>query len=78
MAKDYQSSRAATCAHFRNGCCPFTGGVCRDGLRSVVVGGLWKCPAWKSKKKSAAARRRWRTDGKASFGNVGMKRKGER
>ena len=75
MAKDYQSSRAATCAHFRNGCCPFTGGVCRDGLRSVVDGGIWKCLAWKSKKKSVAAKRRWRTKGKSAFGNVGRKRK---
>ena len=76
MAKDYQSSRAATCAHFRNGCCPFTGGVCRDGLRSVGGGGIWKCPAWKSKKKALAARRRWRANGKAAFGNVGRRRKG--
>ena len=75
MAKDYQSSRAATCAHLRNGCCPFTGGVCRDGLRSVVDGGIWKCLACKSKKKSVAAKRRWRTKGKSAFGNVGRKRK---
>lgn len=71
MARTFQDSRSATCAHFVTGCCPFTGGVCRDGLRSVSVrGAIWKCPNWKSRKRSAAALRRWHV-----VGNIGRKKR---
>ena len=61
-------SRGYNCLNLKNGQCGFAGGRCIDG--SVRAGVPYKCPFYKSRAKSTAARVRWarKRRGKGSIG----------